>query len=209
LGEASGVPRPPVVAARGAASPGLRNSCGLPVEKSPLRRVNARICEAKTPACGLLCGQNEEVAVSDTNSGTRDQNGRHKVLIVDDEPLVRWSLSETLREAGYSILEAGDARSALRQANQSLEPFDAILLDLWLPDSNDLSVLGTLCQNVNAPIILMTAHGSRELTERALDLGAYAVLNKPFSMDDIVTVVAEARGERARRMTSAPNGVIS
>ncbi len=133
------------------------------------------------------------------------QGRRRQVLIVDDEPLVRWSIGETLRAAGYRIAEAGDARSALSQGETSREELDAILLDIWLPDSNDLQLLESL-RETGVPIIVMTAHGTRDLTQQALERGAYVVLNKPFSMADIVTVVERARSDRARQLAKAPHG---
>jgi DNA-binding NtrC family response regulator len=136
--------------------------------------------------------------VVDVEADAGGRNDRRNVLIVDDEPLVRWSIAEMLREAGYWILEASDASTALRQAQPTQESLDAILLDLWLPDSNDLTLLERLHQQVTAPIIVMTAHGTPELTEQALERGAYALLNKPFSMADIVGIVEHARGDRVR-----------
>src|SRR5215470_18453875 len=62
------------------------------------------------------------------------------ILVVDDEPLIRWSISETLGTAGHRVTEAEDAASALR-ALACMPPPDVVLLDLRLPDSNDLRLL--------------------------------------------------------------------
>ena len=63
---------------------------------------------------------------------------RLRVLVVDDEPLIRWSLSETLEQSGHAVVEAGDAEGALRALSAG-RPFDVVLLDYRLPDSNDLT----------------------------------------------------------------------
>ena len=63
-----------------------------------------------------------------------------RVLVVDDEPLIRWSLSETLSEGGHLVSEAGDGESALRTLTAGPLPFDVVLLDYHLPDSHDLAL---------------------------------------------------------------------
>ena len=63
---------------------------------------------------------------------------RLRVLVVDDEPLIRWSLGETLEQSGHAVVEAGDAESAFRAVSAG-GPFDVVLLDYRLPDSNDLN----------------------------------------------------------------------
>src|SRR5215471_8091351 len=136
-----------------------------------------------------------EVPMESESSALRPAATPHHVLIVDDEPLVRWSLAETLRGAGYNALEAGDATGAFAQVEAAGGGFDAILLDLWLTGSVDWRVLEALHTRVTAPIIVMSAHGTRETAHQALALGAYAFLNKPFSMSDIVRVVNDARAE--------------
>jgi len=112
-----------------------------------------------------------------------------RVLVIDDEPLIRWSVSETLAALGIDVAQAGDAASALRHVTRP-QPFDVILLDLRLPDMRDLSLLATLRQlHPQASIILMTAFGSDEIVERAIALGAVAVLNKPFELGTLVDAV--------------------
>jgi CheY-like chemotaxis protein len=66
-----------------------------------------------------------------------------RVLVVDDEPLIRWSLSEALNDLGYDVEEAGDGRSAVDRMSTS-PAFDVVLLDFRLPDSNDLRLFSTL-----------------------------------------------------------------
>ena len=115
---------------------------------------------------------------------------RH-VLVVDDELLIRWSVSETLSELGFDVEQASDAGAALRAVSTAALPFDVVVLDLRLPDMNDLSLLGTLRQLLpNATLVLMTAFGTPEIVRDALALGA-TVLNKPFELDELKRLVAE------------------
>jgi DNA-binding NtrC family response regulator len=112
-----------------------------------------------------------------------------RILIVDDEPLIRWCIAETLGTAGYGITQAQDAASALRALTDVPEP-DVILLDLRLPDSSDLSLLERVRTIAPAAaVIVMTAFGTPEITAEALKLGARAVLTKPFDMQDLAQVV--------------------
>jgi DNA-binding NtrC family response regulator len=120
-----------------------------------------------------------------------------KVLVVDDEPLIRWSLAETLTDQGYQVVESGDARGARGAVRDASREFDVVLLDFRLPDSEDLGLLASLRQTSPASqIILMTAFGSPEVVRGALDLGAYKVVNKPFEMHDLADLVAEAGASR-------------
>jgi DNA-binding NtrC family response regulator len=113
------------------------------------------------------------------------------VLIVDDEPLSRWSVSETLTDAGYRVAEAGDAASALRAV--SATPTDVVLLDMLLPDADDLETLTAMHKIAPAtPIILMTSYGSRELFAEATARGAFASVNKPFEMSELPDLVGRA-----------------
>jgi DNA-binding NtrC family response regulator len=129
----------------------------------------------------------------------RDNSRLHKkspalrVLVVDDEPLIRWSVSETLSDCGHQVVESGDgqgARGAVRDASRA---FDVIVLDLRLPDTKDLSLLSSLRKLApRTPIILMTAYGSPEIAGAALDLGAFRVINKPFEVQELASLVEDA-----------------
>lgn len=119
-----------------------------------------------------------------------------RVLVVDDEPLIRWAVTETLTALGFEVEQAGDAASALRQLLAGPPGFDVILLDLRLPDMRDLSLMGTLRQlQPRACVILMTAFGSDEVVERAIALGAQTVLYKPFALGTLVDAVSAASHE--------------
>ena len=116
-----------------------------------------------------------------------------RVLVVDDESLIRWSITETLSGLGLDVEQAEDAASALRHIIAGPRGFDVILLDLRLPDMRDLSLMGTVRQlQPEASVILMTAFGSDEVVERAIALGAQTVLHKPFALGTLVDAVYEA-----------------
>jgi DNA-binding NtrC family response regulator len=121
------------------------------------------------------------------------RTSRLRVLVVDDEPLIRWSLTETLTERGCDVVESGDARTARSAVRDASRRFDVVLLDFRLPDSEDLSLLASLRRATpDSRIILMTAFGTPELVRGALDLGAYRVISKPFELLDLAELVAEA-----------------
>ncbi len=126
-------------------------------------------------------------------SAAAEKFPRH-VLVVDDESLIRWSVSESLSDVGFDVEEAADARSALRSVTTTGRPFDIVILDLRLPDMDDLSLLRTLRQLLPAAtLVLMTAFGTTELIAEAKALGA-AALNKPFELDELKRLVQA--GER-------------
>jgi DNA-binding NtrC family response regulator len=116
-----------------------------------------------------------------------------RILVVDDEPLIRWSLMQTLSDAGHQTVEAIDGASAVRAVSEATTPFDVALLDFRLPDSNDLGLLTQLRRLSPATqVILMTAYGTPEVVEGALDLGVFRVVPKPLDMSDVKTLVAQA-----------------
>jgi len=116
-----------------------------------------------------------------------------KILIVDDESLIRWSLVETLADSGNEVVAVPDAQNAVQVVRDAAVPFDVVLLDFRLPDSPDLTLLSRLRRlSPGTRIILMTAYGTPEMSQEALDLGAYCVLNKPFEMHALSPLVIEA-----------------
>jgi two-component system NtrC family response regulator len=118
------------------------------------------------------------------------------VLIVDDEPLIRWSMAETLTHVGHTVSEAGSARETLQKVSDGLAP-DVILLDFRLPDSNDLQLLETLRRMVpGSSVIMMTAFGTPEVIALASQLGAFRVIPKPIEMRDLTLLVQQAYAAR-------------
>jgi CheY-like chemotaxis protein len=126
-------------------------------------------------------------------SGPAPRKIPRRVLVVDDEPLIRWSITETLAGLELDVDQAGDAATALRWIATN-PPFDVIVLDLRLPDMKDLSLLATIRQVLpEVSIVLMTAFGTDEIVERAIALGACSVLHKPFELGALIDAVYGAK----------------
>jgi len=122
--------------------------------------------------------------------------GKHalRVLVVDDEPLVRWAIAETLSLEGYEVDEAGDADSTIHALCTAASLPDIVLLDLRLPDCGDLTLLERV--RLLAPaavVILMTAYGTAAVREHARSLGAALVLDKPFDVDGLQGLISRLR----------------
>ncbi|HUR20259.1 MAG TPA: response regulator [Vicinamibacterales bacterium] len=115
------------------------------------------------------------------------------VLVVDDESLIRWSLSEGLADAGWTVRQAATGNEA-RAAVRALEgqPF-VLLLDLRLPDVSDLSLIRELrAARPDVPMIVMSAHGSSDDAMQAMACGAFSFVGKPFDMVEMVALVDAA-----------------
>ena len=118
-----------------------------------------------------------------------------RVLVVDDELLIRWSLRETLRDRGYDVDEAEDGKSAVRTLTHATEPPDVVLLDYRLPDSDDLALLSRIVSLVpGGRVILMTAYGTPDTMQAAIERGAFSVVHKPFEMQALAALVSRAAG---------------
>lgn len=115
------------------------------------------------------------------------------VLVVDDEALIRWSVSEGLAEAGWLVRQAANGAEARAVADELAgQPF-VILLDLRLPDVNDLSLVHDLrARHPQVPLILMTAYGTHDQTVMARRAGVVGVVDKPFDIGRVVTIIDEA-----------------
>jgi DNA-binding NtrC family response regulator len=125
--------------------------------------------------------------------------GPLRVLVVEDENLIRWAVAETLTEAGHRVVEAPDAGTALRAVGQAFEPFDVVLLDFRLPDSADLSLVeGIRRQAPASAMVMMTAYGTPQMIEAAKELGVYEVVAKPFDVGVLQDVIVRAYQSKAR-----------
>jgi response regulator NasT len=115
-----------------------------------------------------------------------------RVLIAEDEALIRLDLKEMLEEEGYEVVaEVGDGQQAVDQA-RALTP-DLVILDIQMPVLDGLSAAEQIAGERLAPVIVLTAFSQRELVERARDAGAMAYLVKPFSKNDLVPAIEVAR----------------
>src|SRR6516225_1463476 len=114
-----------------------------------------------------------------------------KILIVDDERLVRWSLRQKCEEWGYQVTEAADGAAALQMARA--ETPDLVLLDLRLPDMSGLEVLDQLKKNGDArAVIMITADPQLDDIKVALKLGAYDFVGKPLDFDELEVAIKNA-----------------
>src|SRR5215469_380004 len=122
-----------------------------------------------------------------------------KVLIVDDEKLVRWSLRQKCEEWGYHVLEADNGSAALRVAHN--ESPDLVLLDVRLPDASGIELLEQLKKSGDArAVIMITADPQLDDVKHALKLGAYDFVGKPLDFEELRVTIQNAL-EAARLRT--------
>lgn len=126
-----------------------------------------------------------------------------RVLVVEDEMLIRWSIAETLAQKGHTIVEATTATAAVQALTETPGPIDVVLLDYRLPDSTGLGLLASVRRlRPDSAVIMMTAYGTPEVASGALELGAYRVVNKPFDMHGLESLVLEAYRSRSNQANS-------
>ncbi|MBI2370899.1 MAG: sigma-54-dependent Fis family transcriptional regulator [Deltaproteobacteria bacterium] len=119
-----------------------------------------------------------------------------RILIVDDDPDMQFVLGEALRQAGYQVEAATSAEAGLEALRA--RPTELVILDVRLPGMSGLEAVPRVKELVpEAPIIIMTAHGRRELALEAIQRGAYDFFVKPFSLPDLKVVVQRALERRA------------
>jgi DNA-binding NtrC family response regulator len=116
------------------------------------------------------------------------------VLVVDDELLMRWSLTEMLSDHGCDVVEAVDARSAQAALDEAATP-DVVLLDLQLPDAMTLDLLAAIHERTPARVVLMSGDITPDIDRDARERGAYDVLSKPFEMATLLSVVDRAAAD--------------
>jgi len=106
----------------------------------------------------------------------------YRILIADDEPIIRTDLKELLEELGYEVVaEAGDGLAALNLIEQ-VQP-DVVILDIKMPKMDGIQVAGEIADRF--PVIILTAYTERHLIEKARDSGVMAYLSKPFREGDL------------------------
>jgi len=123
-----------------------------------------------------------------------------RVLVVDDEPLIRWSCAEMLGENGFQVIEVDNGAAALSTLTKSDAGADVVLLDLMLPDFCDLSLLAVMRRLApEVPVVVMTAFATPEIVERARRVGAFTVIPKPFEMRALAPLLRRAARGAALR----------
>lgn len=115
-----------------------------------------------------------------------------RILVAEDEAIIRLDLTEMLTEAGYVVLEAvGDGRAAVERAT-ALQP-DLVVMDVKMPVLDGISAADELGAAGISPVVMLTAFSDKDLVERASDAGVMAYVLKPFTMDDLRPAITIAR----------------
>jgi len=116
---------------------------------------------------------------------------KYRILVVDDEHLIRWSLEQSLKRQGYEVATAASGEDALRALRD--DPPDLMLLDVQLPGINGLDVLEKGKEIAEDVIVIMvTALGVLETAVKSMRMGAYDYINKPFNLDELAIVIKKA-----------------
>lgn len=119
-----------------------------------------------------------------------------RVLIAEDEALIRMDLAEMLAEEGYDVVaQAADGEEAVRLA-QEYRP-DLVMMDVQMPKLDGITAAARIAAGRIAPVVMLTAFSQRELVERAREAGAMAYLVKPFNQSDLVPAIEMARSRFA------------
>ena len=114
-----------------------------------------------------------------------------RILVVDDEAGIREVLQEILEDEGYEVFSAEDGMEAVNTLKT--EPIDLVILDVWLPQKGGIEVLEEIkATYVDMPVIVISGHGSIDVAVKAVKMGAFDFLEKPLSLEKVVTLVRNA-----------------
>jgi two-component system, response regulator PdtaR len=118
-------------------------------------------------------------------------SSRRRVVIAEDETLIRMDLAEMLGEEGYDVIaQAGDGAKVIELAEELLP--DLVIVDVKMPVLDGIAAAERIASQRIAPVVILTAFSQRDLVERARDAGAMAYLVKPFSRSDLVPAIEMA-----------------
>jgi response regulator NasT len=115
-----------------------------------------------------------------------------RVLVAEDETIIRMDLREMLEEEGYEVLEAADGDQALRIAEESAP--DLVILDIKMPGTDGLTAARVISERRIAPVLILTAYSQRDLVEEAAQAGAMGYVVKPFQKQDLLPAIEIAKG---------------
>src|ERR671913_2653132 len=149
------------------------------------------MCAASVPITLIAAATAGAVSPVGSLGGAVGEVERRRVLIAEDEALIRLDLREMLIEEGYDVVgEAGDGETAVRLA-EDLSP-DLVILDIKMPIMDGLAAAERIAGGRIAPVVILTAFSQRDLVERAREAGAMAYLVKPFQKKDLVPTIEMA-----------------
>jgi two-component system, response regulator PdtaR len=130
-------------------------------------------------------------------SDQETQQAPRRVVVAEDESLIRLDIVETLRDNGFDVVgEAGDGETAVALATE-LRP-DLVVMDVKMPLLDGISAAERLTKNHIAPVVLLTAFSQKELVERATEAGALAYVVKPFTPNDLLPAIEIALARYAQ-----------
>jgi AmiR/NasT family two-component response regulator len=131
---------------------------------------------------------NQQTNASVVATGMERSVTARRVLVAEDEALIRLDLIEMLSEEGYVVVgEAADGQQAVEQA-EALRP-DLVIMDVKMPKMDGIDAASIIADRRIAPVVILTAFSQRDLVQRARDAGAMAYLVKPFGRKDLVPAV--------------------
>ncbi len=131
-----------------------------------------------------------------TAAAARPKGSATRVVVAEDEALIRMDLVEMLTEEGYEVVgEAGDGEEAVALVIE-LQP-DLVVMDVKMPKMDGISAAEQIASKRIAPVVMLTAFSQRDLVDRAREAGAMAYVVKPFSKADLVPAIEIARGRFA------------
>lgn len=131
-----------------------------------------------------------------------------RVMICDDEPSIRKTLSEILEDENYQVTTADSGENLLAQLRKSESRIDALLLDVWLPGMDGVEILAKIRElGYKMPVILISGHATLDYAVRATKLGAFDFLEKPLNLDKVILTLGNAlkqsRLEKRQRQLEA------
>jgi AmiR/NasT family two-component response regulator len=125
-----------------------------------------------------------------------DRIVRPRVVLAEDEALIRLDLAEMLAEAGYDVVgQAGDGEKAVELV-EDLRP-DLVVLDVKMPKVDGITAASRIAERRIAPVVILTAFSQRDLVDRAKEAGAMAYVVKPFGQADLIPAIEIARSRFA------------
>ncbi|AKU16763.1 ANTAR domain-containing response regulator [Luteipulveratus mongoliensis] len=136
-------------------------------------------------------------ATTDESAG-----GQLRVVVAEDEALIRMDLAEMLGEAGYDVVaEVGNGEEAVAKARE-LKP-DLVVMDVKMPVLDGISAASQIGEDGIAPVVMLTAFSDKDLVERASDAGVMAYVLKPFTIDDLRPAISVATSRWRERAVLA------